>query len=86
MNSKASDGGEDSGIQPVNGKIENKCGTKLEPVLRFWGSYCYADVSEWTEDEISEFSESVEATPGSVRRQQSGPRVHRANGGYSDDE
>lgn len=72
--------GRENGRQPLEDE------GKLERVLSFWGSYCYADVSSWTKDEIDEFSESLEEPPGSSRQKQEIPRVHRAIGGYSDDQ
>jgi predicted flap endonuclease-1-like 5' DNA nuclease len=69
-----------------NGQMATGHESKLERVLSFWGSYCFADVSSWTEEEIQRLSKSIETTPESGRRKQQIDRVHRAAGGYPEDE
>jgi hypothetical protein len=69
-----------------NGQMANGHESKLEQVLSFWGSYCFADVSSWTDEEIELLSKSLETAPESGRRKQRSDRVHRAVGGYPEDE
>jgi hypothetical protein len=51
-----------------NRETERQSDSGLQPVLRFWGSYCYADVSDWTKAEVDDLSDSLEAMPESNRR------------------
>jgi len=45
--------------------------SRLEKVMSFWGSYCFANVSSWTKDEIEDFADSIDSIPEPIRRMRS---------------
>ncbi len=64
------------GEQPKSGPLQNvetprENDSGLEKVLSFWGSYCFADVSSWTSDEVDGFADLLEEKQGPIRRQRS---------------
>ncbi len=68
MEPMAAPGEQTTRKQPGNDEKKQESDSKLESVLSFWGSYCFADVSGWTQDEVEELSDSLGAVPESVRR------------------
>ena len=85
MDAKPSTGESEDSNRPSKIQLARDNGCKLERVLSFWGSYCYADLSTWTQDEIDDFADALELKPKTRRRKRRVGRSDRSVSGDSID-